>query len=81
MIISEFPEYPLLELALSWFLVDSINRVLRVVFLPFIRLFGFPALLRQSQSDFQHLVVRDVLHVALTDGAARGPHVPHEYLV
>ena len=81
MIISEFPEYPLRELALSWFLVDSINRVLRVVFLPFIGLFGFPALLRQSQSDFQYFVIRDVLHVVLADGAARGHHVSHENLV
>jgi hypothetical protein len=43
--------------------------------------FLVPALLPQSQSDFQHLVVRDILHVILTDGAARGHHVPHEYLV
>ena len=46
-----------------------------------IRLFLIPALLPQSQSDFQHLVVRDVLHVILTDGAALGLHVPYEDLV
>ena len=52
-----------------------------MIFLPFARHFLFPALLPQPQSDFQHLVVRDVLHVVLTDGAARGHHVPHEDLV
>ena len=81
MIISEFPEYPLRELALGWFLVDNIIRFLRVIFLPFTNHYLIPALLSQSQSDFQHLMIRDVLHVVLTDGAARGHHVPHEDLV
>ena len=80
MVISEFPEYPLRELTLGWFLIKIIIRVSKVIFLSFTRHFLFPALLPQSQSDFQHLVVRDVLHVILTDGAARGHHVPHEYL-
>ncbi len=81
MVISEFPEYPLRELALGGFLIKIIIRVPKVIFLSFTRHFLFPALLPQSQSDFQHLVVRDVLHVVLTDGAARGLHVPHEDLV
>ena len=81
MVISEFPEYPLRELTLGWFLIKIIIRVPKVIFLSFTRHFLFPALLPQSQSDFQHLVVRDVLHVILTDGAARGLHVHHEDLV
>ena len=52
-----------------------------MIFLSFTRHFLFPALLSHPQSDFQHLVVRDVLHVVLADGAARGHHVPHEDLV
>ena len=81
MVICQFPECPLRELALGWFLVRIIILVPNVIFLPFTRHFLLPALLPQSQSDFQHLVVRDVLHVVLTDGAARGHHVPHEDLV
>ena len=81
MIISQFPEYPLRELALGWFLIKIIIRVPNVIFLSFTRHFLFPALLPQPQSDFQNLVVRDVLHVVLTDGAALGHHVPHEDLV
>ena len=81
MVISEFPEYPLRELALGWFLIKIIIPVPKVIFLSFTRHFLFPALLPQSQNDFQHLVVRDVLHVVLTNGAARGHHVPHEDLV
>ena len=52
-----------------------------MIFLSFTRHFLFPALLSQPQSDLQHLVVRDVLHVILTDGANCGHHVPHEDLV
>ena len=81
MVISEFPEYPLRELALGWFLIKIIILVPNVIFLPFTRHFLFPALLPQSQSDFQHLVVRDVLHVVLTDGAVHSLHVSHKYLI
>ena len=81
MVISEFPEYPIWELTLGWLPIKIIIRVLKVIFLSFTRHFLFPALLPQSQSDFQRLVVRDVLHVILTDGAARDLHVPCEDLV
>ena len=81
MVISEFPEYPLRELALIWFLVQVIFLVPGLTLLSSIRLFLIPALLPQSQSDLQHLVFRDVLHVVVADGASRGLHVPHEDLV
>ena len=58
-----------------------IIRVPTVIFLPLTRHFLIPTLLPQPQSDFQHLVVRDVLHVVLADRAARGLHVSHEDLV
>ena len=52
-----------------------------MILLSSVSLFWFPALLPQSQSDFQYFVIRDVLYVILTDGAARGHRVPYEYLV
>ena len=52
-----------------------------MVFQPFIRHFRSPALLSQSQSDFQYFMIRNILHVVLTDGAAHGLHISHEYLV